>query len=181
MVGSVIANPLLSPLSALGYFDTLCSHSRSYCQVLLDDRYGHDVEDAAGVGVFRVRKLFVAPAVIVGRLDVLVHLAAIWTFEIEPIFAMRFDGAADRRVGDLLFCDLPDVERLLVCDVELGFYLRDHALHGYLRWWRTRALLPFAGLEFHRAPAFVAPCGLAAVSGADARDAGGDLLFPGHV
>src|ERR1700676_3272333 len=120
-------------------------------QMMLDDCHGHNVEDAANVCVFRVRKLVVAHALIIGQLDVLVHLPAIRAFEIEPVFAMRFDGASDRRVGDLLFCDLPDVERLLVCDIELGFYLRDHALHGYLRWWRTRAFLPFAGLEFHRA------------------------------
>jgi hypothetical protein len=30
-------------------------------QLLLDDSHGHNVEDAAGVGVFRVRKFVVAP------------------------------------------------------------------------------------------------------------------------
>ena len=63
--------------------------------MVFDDRNGHDVEDAAGVGVFRVCKFLVASAFVVGRLYVLVHLPAIRAFEIEPIFAMRFDGGAD--------------------------------------------------------------------------------------
>lgn len=121
--------------------------------MLMDDSHGHDVEDTAGVGVFWVRKVLVAPAFVVGCLDILVHLPAIRAFQIEPIFAMRFDGGTDRQVGDLLFRHLPDIERLLVGDVELGPNLRDHVLHGYLHGRRTHAFLSFAGLEFHRAAA----------------------------
>lgn len=77
----------------------------------LDDGHRHDVEDAAGVGVFRVSEFVVATACIVGRLDLAVDLTAIRAFEVNDVPAVRLDGAADGRVGDLLFRDLFDVER----------------------------------------------------------------------
>lgn len=50
----------------------------------LDERHSHNVEDAAGVCVFRVREFIIAPTFVIGRLDALVHLPAIWSFQIEP-------------------------------------------------------------------------------------------------
>src|SRR5438552_16684776 len=90
-----------------------------------DDRNSHDVEDAAGVDVFGVRQFIVAPAFVIGRLDVLVNLPAIRAFEVEPIFSMCFDGGADRWIGDLAaqaLGEFPDIR----CEVvELGLVERE--------------------------------------------------------
>ena len=86
----------------------------------LDHRDRHDVEDAAGVGVFRIGQFLVAPALVVGGLNLAVDLAAIRAFEIDAVLPVGGDGAANGRVGGLLLRDLLDVERFLVGDVELG-------------------------------------------------------------
>ena len=75
--------------------------SRSDGQMGLDDRDRHDVEDAAGVRVFGVGQFVVAPTLVVGRLDLAVDLAAIRAFEVDAVFAMSLDGAAD--AGSAIF------------------------------------------------------------------------------
>ena len=97
--------------AALPSASRACLSSR---QMGLDDRDRHDVEDAAGVRVFGVGQFLVAPALVVGRLNLAVDLPAIGAFEIDAVVAVGGDGAADGRVGDLLLGDLLDVERFLV-------------------------------------------------------------------
>ena len=82
--------------------------------MVLDHGDRHDVEDAAGVRVLEVRKFLVAPALVVGGLNLAVHLPAIRAFQVDAIFAVCGNGAADGRVGGLLLRDLLDVEGLLV-------------------------------------------------------------------
>ena len=89
-------------------------------QVGVDDRDSHDVEDAAGVGVFRVGQFLVAAPVVVGDLDFAVDLAAIGAFKVNAVFAVGGDGGADDRVGGLFLGDFFDVEGFLVRDLELG-------------------------------------------------------------
>ena len=122
-------------------------------RLCLDHGDGHDVEDAAGVGVFRVGQFLVASALVVGRLNLAVDLSAIRAFEIDAVVAVRLDGAADGRVGDFLFGDLLDVERLFVADVELGADLVDHVLNGDFLRRRAGAFLAFARPELHRTAA----------------------------
>ena len=45
--------------------------------MMLDHGYSHDVEDAAGIHVFRIRQFFVTPAVVIRHLDLAVDLPAI--------------------------------------------------------------------------------------------------------
>src|SRR4051812_4728649 len=97
-------------------------------QMGLDDRHSHDVENAAGVGVFGIREFVIAPAPVKSCLDVFVDLPAIGAFEKESILAMSLDSASYCRVSDLLFRHLLDVERFLVSNVELGSNLRDHVM-----------------------------------------------------
>jgi hypothetical protein len=66
----------------------------------LDDGDGHDVKDAPWCPYILDRKFVVATAFVISRLDVLVYLSAIRTFQIEPIFSMRFNGSADRLVSE---------------------------------------------------------------------------------
>ena len=138
---------------------TLCTqyfYLRSLCrerEVVLDHRHRHDVEDAAGIGVLRIGQFVVAATLVVGVLNLAIHLAAIRAFEIDAVVAMGVNRAANDRVGDLLLGDLLDVERFLVADVELGSDLVDHVLHGDLPRRRPCALLALARFELHRAAA----------------------------
>ena len=65
----------------------------------LDHGDGHDVEDAAGVGVFGVSEFVVTPAILKNFLNLAVDLTAIRAFEINSVFPVRGDGVADRRDG----------------------------------------------------------------------------------
>ncbi len=121
--------------------------------MVLDHGDRHDVEDAAGVRVFRIGQFLVASALVVGGLNLAVDLPAISAFEVDAVFPVGGDGAANGRVGGFLLRDLLDVERLLVADVELGADLRDHVLNGHLLRRRAGALLALARFEFHRATA----------------------------
>ena len=67
----------------------------------MDHRDGHDVEDAALSSVVRVAEFFVTPALVVGCLNLAVDLASVCAFEIDEIFPVRGDGAADGWVGGL--------------------------------------------------------------------------------
>ena len=84
-------------------------------QVRLNHRHRHDVEDAAGVGVFRIGQLLVTATLVVGRLNLAVDLTAVGAFEVDrgrrdaPGRCVRMTGSADFLLGDLL-----DVEGFLV-------------------------------------------------------------------
>ena len=116
----------------------------------MDHRDGHDVEDAALSSVVRVAEFFVTPALAVGCLNLSIDLASICAFEIDAIFPVRGDGAADGRVGGLLLRDLLDVEGFLICDVELGANLVNHVLNGDFIWRWASAFFAFAWLQLHR-------------------------------
>ena len=81
---------------------------------------GHDVKNAAGVGIFGVGEFVIPPAILINGLNLAVDLAAIWPFKINAIFPMRGDGVANNRIGGFFLRHLSDVEGLLVGDVKLG-------------------------------------------------------------
>ncbi len=119
----------------------------------LNHRDRHNVEDAASVGVFQVRKFLVAPAFVVRHLDIPVYLSTIGAFEERPIFAMRNHDRPDTGVGYLLFCHLSDVECFFIRNVKLRLNLRDHVLNRHFHRHRACAFLSPPGSEFHRAAA----------------------------
>src|SRR5690348_11802321 len=83
-------------------------------QMVLDDGDGHDVEDAPGISVLRIRQFLVAGEVIVGDLYLAVHPPPVRAFEIDPVVAVSLHSVANDWVGHLLVSDLLDVERFLV-------------------------------------------------------------------
>ena len=58
----------------------------------VDHGHGHDIEDAAGVRVFRIGQFLVTAAAVVGRLNLAVDLAAICPFEIDAVVPVCGDG-----------------------------------------------------------------------------------------
>src|ERR1700726_1785918 len=105
-------------------------------QVVLDHDDGHDVEDAAGIGILRVGQLFVTPACVVSALNLAVDLPAISDVQIDTIFAVGSNCIVDDRVSRLFLSYLLDVEGFFVAYVEGGTNLGDHVLHRYFpgRW-----------------------------------------------
>jgi hypothetical protein len=80
--------------------------------MLFDDGDGHNVEDAAGVSILRVRELFVTPAIVVGFLNLAVDLPAISAVQIDTIFPVCSDGIVDEVVLQVSNSDKFVAERL---------------------------------------------------------------------
>src|SRR5660398_171659 len=121
--------------------------------MMLDHGDRHDVEDTPGVRVLEIRQFLVASSLVVGGLNLAVHLPAISALAVDAVVPVGGDRTANGRAGDFLLRDLLDVERLLVSDVEPGLDLRDHVLNGHFLRGRARALLPRARFEFDRSTA----------------------------
>src|SRR5437868_2562866 len=88
-------------------------------QVIVDDGYRHDIENTTGIFVLVVGEFVIASPVLIGRLDLTVYLAAKWPFEVHKVFLMRVNRRSNRLILRLFFRHLPDIERLLVGNVEL--------------------------------------------------------------
>src|ERR1017187_6483525 len=80
--------------------------------MMLDHGYSHDVENAAGIHVFRIRQFLVTPAVVVGHLDFTVDLSAICALQVSGVFPVRSDRAMDLRVSHLFLGDIPNITTL---------------------------------------------------------------------
>ena len=78
--------------------------------MVLDHRERHDVEDTAGVRVFRVGQFLVASPPVVSRLNLAVDLSAISAIQINTVFPVRANGGSNTRVGGLFFRHLFNVE-----------------------------------------------------------------------
>lgn len=85
-----------------------------------DDGDGHEVEDAAGVGVFGVDEVFVTACGGVGGADVFGDLVAVGFFEVVDVVGVGLDDVADLGVFTFEVDNLADEEGFSIGDGVFG-------------------------------------------------------------
>ena len=88
--------------------------------MVLDHGDSHNVEDTPGVRVLNIRQFLVSAVLVVGGLNLAVHLPAISAFKVVTFVPVGNDGTVNVCVCGFLPRNLLDVERLIISDGEPG-------------------------------------------------------------